>query len=206
MRIVTHAVLLSLTIFTASFIAKIPLQQYDLTIAAVLFMTLFILKRFTFPTSDLAKMAESIVFTGISVYIVMATGKSGSPFFFLLYFLLFSLSLMLEPAISLTTTLVLVMILVASLDQQPSFSAMLPIFSLAFLTPFAMLLGQEYVQMQELQKKTLREEKQLHTMQEELAQKIRSMQQSIDSLKDSDAKEHLIKDLASLRSHVNTHE
>lgn len=205
MRLVTHAILLSLAIFIASFIAKSSLHQYDLTIAAFLFITLFILKRFTFPTSDVAKMAESIIFTAVSVYIVMATGKNSSPFFFLLYFLLFSLSLMLEPAISLTTTLILVMILIASLDQEPSFSAILPIFSLAFLTPFAMLLGQEYVQMQKLQKKNLKEEKELHTIHEELSQKITSMQKSVESLRDSESKEHLTRDLTSLRSHVDTH-
>lgn len=204
MRLLTHVLLLTSAIMASSLIAKTSLHQYDLTIAAALFIVLFFLKRVTLPSSELAKMAESVVFTAVTVYIVMATGKSASPFFFLLYFLLFSLSLLLEPAISLTTTLVLIMILISSLDQQPTFSALLPIFSLAFLTPFAMLLGQEYFQMQEIQKKEKKEARELQQIHRDLADTLISMEKSVDNLKDSAAKEQLSRDISALRTHVET--
>jgi hypothetical protein len=82
--------------------------------------------------------------------IVNTTGATESPFFFLIYFLLFSISLLLEPVISITSTLALIVFFLMSIPPNQSLKNLLPIFSLAFLTPFAMFMGQEYTQISKL--------------------------------------------------------
>lgn len=96
---------------------------------------------------------ESVIFAMVVLGIVNTTGGTDSPFFFLIYFLLFSISLLLEPVISITSTLALVIFFLLSIPQNQSLKSLLPIFSLAFLTPFAMFMGQEYVRNEKLKMK-----------------------------------------------------
>ncbi|PIP15115.1 hypothetical protein COX47_01465 [Candidatus Roizmanbacteria bacterium CG23_combo_of_CG06-09_8_20_14_all_35_49] len=49
-----------------------------------------------------------------------------------------------EPIISITTTLTLIIFFLFSLPANQSFSTLLPIISLAFITPFALYLGEEH--------------------------------------------------------------
>jgi len=96
------------------------------------------------PESSQSRLIESVIFTLVILGIINSTGGLSSPFFFLSYFLLFSLSLLLEPIISITTTLTLIIFFLFSLPANQSFSTLLPIISLAFITPFALYLGEEH--------------------------------------------------------------
>ena len=89
--------------------------------------------------------------------IVNSTGGLTSPFFFLIYFLLFSLSIILEPIISITTTVTLIIFFLLNLPANQSFVTLMPIISLAFITPFALFLGREQI---EVQKSKLKNQKQ----------------------------------------------
>lgn len=141
---IVHSIILILTI-TASFLfSKTSLVTYDIQIFALLFILLFIGRRIAL-NSPFSRLLESIVFTAIIVITVNTTGQTESPFFFLIYFLLFSLSLLLEPVISITTTITLVVCFLLTLPEGQNLARLLPIFSLAFLTPFALFMGQEYL-------------------------------------------------------------
>jgi hypothetical protein len=146
---ITHSLVLVLTIALAFLTALTPLAHYDLQIAAVLFILYYAVKRFYLPTHPRSHLLDSVVFTFVIVMVVMTSGSVGSTFFFLIYFLLFSLALFLEPVIAITATIALVIFFLFSLPPDQGLKTLMPIFSLAFLTPFAMYLGQEY---QELQK------------------------------------------------------
>jgi hypothetical protein len=89
--------------------------------------------------------------------VVNSTGGLTSPFFFLIYFLLFSLSIILEPIISITTTVALIIFFLLNLPANQDFKILMPIISLAFITPFAMFMGQEQI---EAQKSKLKNQKQ----------------------------------------------
>ncbi len=145
---IIHSVILIATIAITFLFPKTNLAQYDVQIAAVLFIILFAAKRFFIPKDTPSKLMESVIFTMIVLGIVNTTGGTDSPFFFLIYFLLFSISLLLEPIISITTTLALIIFFLFSLPENQNLKALLPIFSLAFLTPFAMFMGQEYIEAQ----------------------------------------------------------
>jgi len=138
---IIHCLILAVAIAVSFLFARSPLAQYDLQVAAILFIILFIGKKINAQTSH--RLMESVVFTLVVLIIVNSTGGAGSSFFFLVYFLLFSLSLLLEPIIAVTTTLTLIVFFLLSLPENQEMKSLLPILSLAFLTPFAMLLGKE---------------------------------------------------------------
>jgi hypothetical protein len=147
---IVHSLILISTIALTFLFPKTSLADYDLQIAAFLFIVLFAAKRFFIPRQTGSHLLESVVFSLIVLGIVNTTGGPASPFFFLIYFLLFSLSLLLEPIISITTTLALIIFFLLSLPENQSLKNLLPIFSLAFMTPFALFLGQEYLQNEKL--------------------------------------------------------
>ena len=145
-----HSIILIATIAITFLFPKTNLAQYDVQIGAILFIFLFLAKRYFIPRDTPSKLMESVIFTMIVLGIVNTTGATESPFFFLIYFLLFSISLLLEPVISITSTLALIVFFLMSIPQNQSLKNLLPIFSLAFLTPFAMFMGQEYTQISKL--------------------------------------------------------
>jgi signal transduction histidine kinase len=143
---IVHSVILIITVVLTFVFPKTPLAQYDLQISAGLFAFLYIVKRFFIKRDSYSRLIESVVFTLITLGIVNSTGGTASPFFFLTYFLLFSLSLMLEPIISITMTLSLIVFYLLTIPQNQDIQSLLPIISMAFLTPFALYMGQEHIE------------------------------------------------------------
>jgi hypothetical protein len=144
--------LLLLSIFCAFLLSSSQLKNYDLQLSALLFIILFISRKF-FLSNSTTKIIEAIIFTFVILILVNNTGRLNSPFFFLIYFLLFALSLLLSPIISVITTLNLIVYFFLTLPPQPDFKNYLTLLSLAFLTPFAMYLGKEYLDLQQERKK-----------------------------------------------------
>lgn len=70
--------------------------------------------------------------------VVFATHGLSSPFFFLIYFLLFAISLQNLPSISLAFSLVIIILLGQSLNSSTS---LISLFSLLFITPIVWLVG-----------------------------------------------------------------
>ncbi|PIP62735.1 hypothetical protein COW98_02410 [Candidatus Roizmanbacteria bacterium CG22_combo_CG10-13_8_21_14_all_35_9] len=141
---IVHSLVLVFTIVLTFIFPKTNLASYELQITAGLFVILYLAKKIFVPESSQSRLIESVIFTLVILGIINSTGGLSSPFFFLSYFLLFSLSLLLEPIISITTTLTLIIFFLFSLPANQSFSTLLPIISLAFITPFALYLGEEH--------------------------------------------------------------
>ncbi len=141
---VVHSLILILAIAFAFVFPKTALAQYELQLSALLFATLFIIRKFT----KTGRLSESVIFTLIVFTIVNTTGGVSSPFFFLIYFLLFALALILEPIISLVTTFACIIFFILNIQEVQGVKDLIPIFSLAFLTPFALFMGQEYLKEQ----------------------------------------------------------
>ncbi len=157
---IIHALILIFAIVLTFIFPKTNLADYDLQISAGLFIILYSVKRFIVSKDIYSRLIESVVFTLIIMGIVNSTGGLSSPFFFLVYFLLFSLSLILEPIISITTTVTLIIFFLLNLPANQDFKTLLPIISLAFITPFAMFMGQEQkeVQKSKIKNQKLKEE------------------------------------------------
>jgi hypothetical protein len=127
-----------------------PLIAYDLQISALLFIVLYFTKKYYLPSHPTSHLLESVIFTFVIVSVVLSNGGIDSPFFFLIYFLLFAVALMLEPVVAMASTLSLIIFFIFSLPQDQPFKVLIPIFSLAFISPFAMFMGKEYEKNQKL--------------------------------------------------------
>jgi len=149
-REVLHSLILILAIAFAFIFPKTDLVQYELQITALLFAVFFILRRF----AKTSYLAESIIFTLIVFMIVNTTGGVNSDFFFLIYFLLFALALILEPVTSLVTTFAAIIFFILNTPEGQGLKDLIPIFSLAFLTPFALFMGQEHLKSEKLKVKS----------------------------------------------------
>jgi len=150
---IIHALILIFTIVLSFILPKTNLAQYNLQISAGLFILLYLTRNFVVSKNIYSRLIESVVFTLIIMGIVNSTGRLTSPFFFLIHFLLFSLSIILEPIISITTTVTLIIFFLLNLPANQSFNTLMPIISLAFITPFAMFLGQEKLKIRQLAEK-----------------------------------------------------
>ena len=158
-----HSIILVFTIAFSFLLTKTAFYQYDLQITALIFIIYFLGKKIASQSSknirlsdrltDYHRSFDAVIFTLIILNIVNSTGATQSPLFFLNYFLIFALALLLEPVISITATLTLVIFYLLSLPPDQSLKQLLPIFSLPFLTPFALLLGQEHIKIQKLKVK-----------------------------------------------------
>jgi hypothetical protein len=142
---VIHAIILIITIALGFIIPKTRLVDYDLHLAAGLFIFFYLIQKVIPQKTNLL---QSVIFTLIITLIINSTGGAASPFFFLIYFLLFSLALLLEPTISLTTSLTFIVFFILFIPRTENFKDLLPIFSLAFLTPFSLYLGRQYLLLQ----------------------------------------------------------
>jgi len=151
---IIHSLILIATIVLAFIFPKTNLANYELQITAGLFVILYLVKKLVVSQSSSSRLIESVIFTLIIVGIVNSTGGVNSLFFFLIYFLLFSLSLLLEPIISITTTITLVVFFLLSVPQGQNWKNLLSIISLAFITPFAMFLGEEHKRSEKLEVKS----------------------------------------------------
>lgn len=152
---IIHSVILIAAILVSFAFGKTDFVQYDVQISAFLFIILYCIKRFVVPKDSVSRLIESVIFTLVVLFTVNATGGIHSPFFFLIYFLLFALSLLLQPVISITTTIALIIVFMMSLPENQSFNTLLPLFSLALLTPFALFMGQEYIKNEKLEQDSL---------------------------------------------------
>ena len=146
-----HSLLLIVCIALAFVFPQTGLAAYDIEIAAFLFVLLFIVRRLSL-FSRRTRLFESAVFTLIILGVVNSTGGLQSPYFFLVHFLLFSIALLLEPIIPIIVTLTLMVFFMFTFRGQATLPQLLPIFSLALMTPFALILGNEYEETKRLKK------------------------------------------------------
>lgn len=146
-----HSLILIACIVLSFILPQTALAAYNIEIAAFLFIVFFIARRFSF-FSRRTRLFESAIFTLIILGVINTTGGLQSPFFFLIHFLLFALTLLLEPIIPIIVTLVLMLFYLTTLHEQTTFIQLLPVFSLALMTPFAMILGNEYEETKRLKK------------------------------------------------------
>lgn len=95
---------------------------------------------------------NALIFTIVILLLVSTTGGLSSPLFFLVYFLLFGVSLLFTPAITLILTLALAsfFILTSPLNNLGNFISLI---SLLFISPLALFFGRQYLKVLENEKK-----------------------------------------------------
>ena len=147
---ILHSIYIAITIAISFLVTMTPLAAYNLQIGALLLVILYGGKLFIFPKQT-HRLFESLIYIFIITLIVGTTGSLHSAYFFLLYFLLFTLSLFLEPVIAVTTTVTYIVFFVLTTQIQ-DIQQLIPLVSLLIITPFALFLGQEFIRNVRLQK------------------------------------------------------
>lgn len=139
----SHSVFLLISLFlTLIFLSRKELADYSLQLTAFLIVFLVISHKIFTLSSFL--MVESIISTISIVLVTSTTGGLSSPFFFLNHFLLFELSLLLEPEVPVILTLGLMVFYLFSFQVGSSFNNLIYLSSFIFMTPLAFFAGNAY--------------------------------------------------------------
>ena len=144
-----HAFFLSATVLLVWFWANNPvLTVYNLQLTAFLVIVYFLGRLLIKKNTGL--ILDTIIFTAVLLLVLSSTGGLGSPLFFLVYFLLFAVSLLFDPPITLTLTLALTLYFANSLS---SIHTAIQLLSLLFISPLAIYFGKQYLKLLEAKNK-----------------------------------------------------
>lgn len=167
-RFLLHSLFLVAAVILAFFWTNSPtLSIYTLQLIA-LFILLFFLNQFIFRrqhqkaprTGKLSLTLDAVVFTMVVMLLVTSTGGLTSPLFFLLYFLMFGLSLLFEPLIAFSLTAAMAIFFLATPTKEAFLTESLQLFSLILITPLALFFGNQYL-------KALEDEEKIKILKEE---------------------------------------
>ncbi len=171
-KVIIHiAVLIASTFLSFLWVTDEKLSNYSLQLTAILLLTFIFTHRLLKPASF--KLAESTISTMAVLLVISSTGKISSPLFFLNYFLLFELSLLLEPIIPLILSVALIGFYFFSASPgflQEDLLQWALLGSFPFMTPLAYFFGKFYrkEENQKIEIKNL--SKKLEELEEELVE------------------------------------
>jgi hypothetical protein len=139
-----HLAVLSIaTLLMFFWISNETLNTFSLQLSAMLLITLILSRHYMKLPSF--KLAESTISTMCVILLTTYTGGLMSPFFFLNVFLLFELSLLLEPVIPLFLSAMLgIFYFFSHQTGSPPYS-FFALLSFPLMTPLAYLFGQTYL-------------------------------------------------------------
>ena len=124
------------------------LTPYNLQAIGLLLLFYFAGKFISGSKARLSAALDAVIFTILILFLVTSTGGVRSPVFFLLYFLLFAVSLLFEPIAAIVTSLLLVLFFSFSLRFNFDNTALINLASLLLITPLANLFGRKFLQTQ----------------------------------------------------------
>lgn len=142
------------------------LSYYSLQLASVLIILLFLSKKIM--SLENFRILESIVSTVSVILIVSGTGNLTSPLFFLNFFLLFELSLLLEPIIPLFLSFLLIIFYIFTSTTGDSLDSFLVLLSFPVMTPLALFFGNFYLKNKRQKIELARLQNKVSEMDEEL--------------------------------------
>jgi len=137
--------LLSAVILTWFWTSSPHLSLYNLQLIAA-FIIFYFLSHFLSRSAPLTSAIDAIIFTIIILLLVSSTGGLNSPLFFLIYFLLFAVSLLFEPLITLVLTAA---IFVFFWPNPLALNALIQLSSVILILPLSIFLGRQYLKVLE---------------------------------------------------------
>jgi len=161
-KFLLHSLFLVVSVILAFFWTNNPhLSYYNLQLIAVFIIFFFINQVITrHHPHKINRTIDAAIFTMVVLLLVISTGGLNSPLFFLLYFLMFGLSLLFEPLITFSLSITMVLFFLFTPTEKELFKEILQLFSLILITPMAMFFGKQYL-------KLLRDEEKIKILEEE---------------------------------------
>jgi len=152
--------LLSAVLVTFAWIQNPKLSAYTLQLIAVLIISYFLNHFFAGKKLRLTLAIDGLILALVTLLLVSQTGGLSSPLFFLLYILLFGLSLLFDPLITLVFALALCFLFY---HQVTNLNTLLQVIGLLLITPLALFFGRQYL-------KVLEEEEKIKILEREVGQ------------------------------------
>jgi hypothetical protein len=145
---VPHTLLLVASVIVTFLWASVPaLSRYNLQAVGLVVLFYFVAKITFKGRQQLLATIDGVMFTSVSLLLILSTGGLHSPAFFLLYLLLFSISLIFEPIQSLILTLtLLVVFLIDNPISSLETASIINLTTLIVITPLALVFGRKYLQ------------------------------------------------------------
>lgn len=146
LTVILHTLFLALAVSLTFFWTKNPiLSAFNLQFVGLIILFYFLVKLIS-KRQKMVMALDALVFAMITFLIVSSTGGLRSPAFFLLYFLLFSLSLLFEPIQSLLLGLFLALLFSLQAGFAFDTTAIINLTTLILITPLALIFGRKYLQ------------------------------------------------------------
>ena len=124
------------------------LTPYNLQAVGLIILFYFAGKFIGSPKARLAALLDAVIFTILILFLVITTGGVHSPVFFLLYFLLFAVSLLFEPAAAIVISLLLTLFFGFNLRFNFDNLTLINLATLLLITPLANLFGRKFLETQ----------------------------------------------------------
>lgn len=152
---VVHALFLVSSVVLTFLWTKSPaLVPYNLQFVGSLILIYFICRTLLKKDRKLILTLDAVTFISLTLLLVISTGSLYSPVFFLLYLLLFTISLLFEPTLSVLLSLsLLVIFLIDSSSASLDNIALINLATLTAITPLALIFGRKYLEALESQGK-----------------------------------------------------
>jgi len=141
-RLFIHVGYLFLSLLVVFVWTRSPtLSYYNLQLVALLVVAFFA-KNLLFKKRS-TKTFDAVILAMVILFLVFSTGGAASPLFFLIFFLLFGLSFLFEPVVSVIFSLSLIIFLLPSIKTSSEVASVL---ALALITPLALFFGKQYLE------------------------------------------------------------
>jgi len=148
------------------------LSVYTLQLIALFviayFVNQFYFRRKKLLFSKINLTIDAVIFTMVVLLLVSSTGGISSPLFFLLYFLMFGLALLFEPAITFSLALAIVIFFLFQPSKEEPLADALQVLALLLITPLAMFFGKQYLRVLENEEKIKILEEETQILEEEI--------------------------------------
>ena len=143
-----HSLLILIVISLSFFLVRIEvfadfkLQITSLVIALYLLFQ-FLVKKGIVKLEGQKETIDLLAISFVIFFLIFSTGGLNSPLFFLVYFLLFGISLLLEPGTAASTTLFAFLFFLLG-PKQDFWTEILQLSSLFLIAPLALIFGKQY--------------------------------------------------------------
>ncbi|MFZ5366536.1 MAG: hypothetical protein ACOZBZ_04645 [Patescibacteria group bacterium] len=146
-QFLTHLLfLLSAVFLTFAWTQSPILQAFTLQLIAILVIFYFLNHLFAAKKLRLTMAIDGLILSLVTLLLVSQTGGLSSPLFFLIYILLFGLSLLFDPLVTLIFALALCFFFY---QQVVNLNAFLQVIGLLLITPLALFFGRQYLKVLE---------------------------------------------------------
>jgi cell division protein FtsB len=133
------------------FLASFNLQM--IALATVIYIAFQFINRKTKIFDEEKTLIDFSLITFVIFLIIFSTGSLSSPLFFLIYFLLFGISLLMNPTAAFTLAIISTLFFLLNYNKNYLFAEFLQLASIFLIAPLASIFGTQYLKLLQSEQK-----------------------------------------------------